>query len=54
METVQEVITYLEEELDRTTAMVKYCRMHIPEDVNKYIQRMYVLEEILQVIDPGE
>ena len=52
METVQEVIEYLEAKLDKTIDTVKYMRAKGHEDYFKYVQRMYVIEEILEEIDP--
>ena len=52
METAQEVIDYLDAKLDKTIEIVKYMRATGHEDYWKYLQREYVLEEILEEIDP--
>lgn len=51
MKTVQEIIAYLEAKLDETIGICKYMEARQHEDYGKYLQRLYVLEEILQDID---
>ena len=51
METAHEIIAYLEAKLYETIEICKYMEERQHEDYGKYLQRLYVLEEILQDID---
>ena len=54
MMTAQEIVQYLECELDVNIEMWKYCEERGHRDALKYAVTVYTIEGILEAIDPPE